>query len=313
MMERLLCPKTFQTEPSDSNAAKLYKHWKATLENYLDNTIPPPTVTADDPAATARAAADVQKKKRYGLFNNISADIYELDSECDTYDNAIAVLDAAYIKPTNTIYNRHKLITTKQEPSKSIDAFKQELQRVAKICNFRDVTAEENKNQYIRDAFINGLSSSSIRQRLLENMGELSLDDAFNQARALEQAQSHSVAYDINGTATPVAALPPAVTPAVEEEIAATGKPSFKRKSHYRKRDRNSCWNCGGPIHQRVSCPARDHICANCSKPGHFESVCNSAPAAPTAAPLGAIGGPQFDTPTHPPHHHFPPDQPALA
>ena len=65
-MDRLLCPKQFQTEPSDANAAKLYKHWKTTLENYLDCTITRPAATPEDPDATAAAEAEVQKKKRYG-------------------------------------------------------------------------------------------------------------------------------------------------------------------------------------------------------------------------------------------------------
>ena len=115
-------------------------------------------------------------------------------SGCADYESAIAVLDAAYVRPTSLVYSRHKLLTHKQ--SESIDVFKQDLERFAKSCDFKAVTAEENKNQYIRDAFIAGLSSPQIRQRLLENMGDLSLNDAFTQARALEQAQSHSAAYE---------------------------------------------------------------------------------------------------------------------
>ena len=71
----------------------------------------------------------------------------------------------------------------------------QEQQRTAKTCNFEAVTAEQYKNQYIRDAFISGITSSHIRQRLLEN-NTLSLDEAFQQARALEQAQTQSVSYE---------------------------------------------------------------------------------------------------------------------
>jgi len=139
------------------------------------------------------------RKRMYALFNNISAElIFELVSECNEYDSAIQVLDTAYIKPTSVVYNRHKLITCKQDSSQSIDRFKQELQRLAKTCKLQAVSAEENKQQYIRDAFINGISSPHIRQRLLENVGELSLDDAFTQAKALEQAQTQSASYDSN-------------------------------------------------------------------------------------------------------------------
>ena len=52
----------------------------------------------------------------------------------------------------------------------------------------------------MRDAFIAGMSSNSIRQRLLENL-TLELDDAVNQARSLEMAQVHSEAYQLTSSA----------------------------------------------------------------------------------------------------------------
>jgi len=172
-MDRLLRPKVFQTEASDPNAEKLYRHWKMTFQNYLETFIP--AVAANDENAEEVAEASA-RKRMYALFNNISAElIFELVSECNEYDSAIQVLDTAYIKPTSVVYNRHKLITCKQDSSQSIDRFKKKLQRLAKTCKFQAVSAEENKQQYIRDAFINGISSPHIRQRLLENVGELSL------------------------------------------------------------------------------------------------------------------------------------------
>ena len=206
-MDRLLRPKIFETEPSAVNAEKLYRHWKVTFENYLDTNITAVTPGTEGDgtslAAERTARADNNRKKRHALFNNVSSDIFELIEHSVDYDAAIAVLDATYIRPTSVVYSRHKLITSKQE-SQSMDSLKQNLERTAKSCNFQAVTAEQNRNQYIRDAFINGLSSSHIRQRLLENIGDLSLEDAFTQARALEQAQSQSNAYENNE----VAAMP---------------------------------------------------------------------------------------------------------
>jgi len=56
------------------------------------------------------------------------------------------------------------------------------------------VTAEEYNNEMVRDAFISGLSSHHIRQRLLEN-NELSLDRAFDIANSLNMAIEHSTGY----------------------------------------------------------------------------------------------------------------------
>ena len=121
--------------------------------------------------------------------------MFEIVSDTENFDVAIQALDNAYIKPTNIVYNRHQLITCKQEPMQSIDTYMQQLERIAKSCNFQAVTAEENKQQYIRDAFINGINSPFIRQRLLER-STLSLEDTYRQARTLEQAQKQSAPYD---------------------------------------------------------------------------------------------------------------------
>ena len=55
-----------------------------------------------DIASIAAAALDAcNHKKHFALINNISADIYQLISECVDYDSSIAVLDAAYVRPTS--------------------------------------------------------------------------------------------------------------------------------------------------------------------------------------------------------------------
>ena len=67
----------------------------------------------------------------------------------------------------------------------------QSLEKLSKHCEFHQVTAEVYRQEYIRDAFINGLNSNTIRQRLLEN-NDLTLAEAFQQARTLELAQKQS-------------------------------------------------------------------------------------------------------------------------
>ena len=130
----------------------------------------------------------------------------------------------------------------------------------------------------MRDAFIKGISSTHIRQRLLENTGELSFDDAFNQARALEQAQSHSIAYESNPSGVAAAVAEEDITD--KDELAAfNNKPQngHKNKQKFNK-NKNSCWNCGNARQPRY-------------KLGHFAKVCMSSSASTqSSTPLGAIG-----------------------
>lgn len=61
---------------------------------------------------------------------------------------------------------------------------------MSKECNFKAVSADEHRDEFIRDSFISGLISSQIRQRLLEN-NTPTLENALDSARVLEMAQFH--------------------------------------------------------------------------------------------------------------------------
>ena len=285
-MDRLLRPKILEIETTTPNAEKLYRHWKTTFENYVNNSLTPVADgtpgDADSLAAATAARAANDLKKCQALVANVSPNIWELISECTSYTEAIAMLNAAFICPTSVVYNRHQLITTKQEAGQSIDIYVQNLQRIAKSCNLTAVTAEQSKNQYVRDAFINGITSTSIRQRLLKNIGELTLQEACTQARALEQAQSQSAAYESNH----IAALVPETD---QEQLAIAGQRKNNRKSKNSWKPqipKENCMWCGNtPRHDRPDCLAKDSICDNCKKPGHRAKVCLSPKAT-----LGSIG-----------------------
>ena len=99
------------------------------------------------------------------LTNFLSPTVYELINECSTFENAVTVLKSAYVKCTHEVFSRHLLSIRKQQPGESLDEFLQVLKTLSKDCNFESVTAEQHKNEYIRDSFISGLQSNSIRQR----------------------------------------------------------------------------------------------------------------------------------------------------
>ena len=257
-MDKLLRPDRFQIEPNDPNAEKLYKHWKLTFNNYVEAT----TTT------TSRGESSVTPRgKLFALINNISANVFDIISEAESFEDAINALDRSFIKPSNIVYNRHTLITCKQQPSQSIDTYTQENERIAKTCNFEAVSAEQKKQQYIRDAFINGIISPSIRQRLLES-STLTLTEAYNQARSLEQAQKQSASYENHL----VAALHS--NNIDENSIAATTSCRNHNKSD------EVCYFCGNLRHPHVSCPARNSDCGKCKKKGHWAKVCKSTLAA---------------------------------
>ena len=255
-MEKYLKPERFSADPSSNTSAKEWKHWKQTFESFLE--------AIADPAPT-------DANKRSLLNNLVSPEIYDMISECTSYTEAVALLQSTFIKQKNEIFARHKLCTCKQEPGQTIDQFLLQLKTLSKDCNYVNVSAVECCNLAVRDALIDSLLSNNIRLRLLEN-NTLTLDDASNQARSLEQAQLHSNSYtdhssytdavnSIDETASDKGCLRSTEEGSIKS--AAIFKPSFKK-----------CLYCGNYMHQRSKCPARLAFCHNCGKKGHFSKVC---------------------------------------
>ena len=168
-MDKHLRPTRFETEPNTTNAEKEWRHWYRTFVNFLD-VVYPPQQQAAPAAPAALTAAQLQAKKLGTLINYISASIYDYVAEAPDYDSAITILENLYVKPRSVIFNRRQLATTKQNNGESIDQFMQNLEKLSKKCEFTAVTAELYRQECIRGAFISGLSSSTIRQRLLENL-----------------------------------------------------------------------------------------------------------------------------------------------
>lgn len=261
-MEKFTRPERF--EGRHDTTLSQWKHWLRTFEFFLSKS---------------NATSDGDKLGL--LINHISSEAYDHISDCTTYAAALSMLRDVYVKPVNKIFARHQLAIRKQKSSESIDQFAQGLRILAKDCQFTAVTVDQRVNEAITDAFITGLSSSTIRQRLLEN-STLTLEAAVQQARSLDLAQRNAELYSTpsltagihsnkeNGIESPV---PGEFQEGEDTQVSAYTTGGARGKK---------CYFCGGPFHPRPSCPARNAICRNCSRKGHYFRVCKS-PRVPSA------------------------------
>lgn len=250
-MDKVLRPERLETDPNSSTAAKEWLHWKRTFENFL---IVLPQEGLD----------------KFGVLTNfVSPMVFQYIEDCGDYTTAIATLEALFVKPKNEIYARYILATRCQHSGETLDEYLQVLKTLSKDCNFKNATAAQYRDESIRDAFITGLLSNSIRQRLLENK-TLDLKTMFDQARSLESAMKSSESY-IESQASFNAAVP-VPQPVLEVPQSENLDPSSTAASL--SESGPSCFFCGKNRHPRSKCPARDAMCLNCRKKGHFAKVC---------------------------------------
>ena len=242
-----LKPSSLDIDPADPEADKRFAHWMRTFDNYSKDL-------------------DAQQSKLDLLINHVGHQAFAIIENATDYEAAKTLLKSAYQKEINTIYAQHQLSTRKQRPEENIDDYIRNLRLLAKNCQFQAVTASENHDLHVRNAFIAGLKAPYIRQRLLENKA-LTLDTAVSTARSLEDAQKNSDTYGAsNQTCSAVEPSPTSNRgrpPDNPEPLVAASRP-YTRQPQQNPRPLNppgnnsSCYYCGYDLHPRSKCPARD-------------------------------------------------------
>ena len=208
-----------------------------------------------------RVEAEIPVNKLRLLTNLVAYDVYDYIKECVTYESAIPVLENLYVKTPNEIFARHLLAIARQTPGQSLNDFVQKLQGLGKDCSFLPVTAQVYREEMVRDAFINGIISNSIQQRLLGNR-KLTLRDTVTQANTLELAQQNSLAYDVPDNLTRhVAAVTKKDQLVSKSQLEEEEEESQLASIQPRKFKEKKCFFCSTSFHDRSSCPARSAVC----------------------------------------------------
>ena len=184
--------------------------------------------------------------------------VFDYVEDCVDFDSVVKTLQNLYIKTHNEIFARHLLANRRQQSGESIDEFLQQLWKLSKDCNLKDVTAYQYRAELVRASFINGLSLPLIRQRLLENT-TLSLEQAYTQANSVDLSQKNADTY-VQPIAH-VATLTPFSAPGYKTYPCSEEPDASALADVYPKRN---CYLCGGAPHNSLKYLARESLCHNC-------------------------------------------------
>ena len=135
-------PEKLSADPNSPLADKQYKHWLTAFQNFVESV--------------RNADRDREVDKLALLVNYILPSVYCSIESATTYDDALSILKSIYIKPKNEVFARHLLAIRLQHSDESIEECFRKLCELAQDCNLKDVSADENRSQAIRDSFISG-------------------------------------------------------------------------------------------------------------------------------------------------------------
>ena len=134
------------------------------------------------------------------------------------------------------------------------------------------------QNKMIRDCIVVGIRDRKLSERL-QLEADLTLEKAITTVRQSEtvKKQQSTLRQDASGITTE-ASISAIGKCYVQKSQKTTNKSSTQvSKKFPMKSPTTFCTRCGrSPPHDRSECPAKDAICYNCSKRGHFKSLCKS-------------------------------------
>ena len=181
------------------------------------------------------------------------------------YNVVVEKFEAHFIKKRNIIFERAKFNQRRQEENEPVDDFVTSLYRLSEHCRYGDL-----RDELIRDRIVVGLRDSTLSEKLQLNPN-LTLEAAITAARQREQVKKQQRVIRAEETPSNIDAV-------VTKKPQTTRTKSTRGSAHKQLQKSNPqvCGRCGKSHMGKQQCPAKEAICLECHKRGHFQNVCRT-------------------------------------
>ena len=174
MAEHIPAPKALNL---DGNVAENWRRWKKAYELYM-------TATEKD-----KKSQKIQCATFLTLAGEAAITVYETltfeETEKDKIEPLISKFEAFCMPKKNVTHERHVFNLRKQKPEESVEQFATELKRLAKNCEYGELT-----DSIIKDRIVEGINNDSTRAWLLREK-DLSLQRCIEVCKSSEVAEEH--------------------------------------------------------------------------------------------------------------------------
>ena len=252
VLHGLVAPPVFLPEPGSPPIE--WSHWIRMFDNY----------------AIAVQSALSEERKIALLLSCLGAEgsriYYSLPfptgKKETVYNDVKSVLETQFATFTNPIVYRYELFKRSQLESESIEQYVAALREIVKKCAYSDVKQE---SEAVRDQLVFKCKSIRVRKALLD-MKDLTLEAAIEKARHVEAVERDLECFPEN---KPVQVAANSFSKRQKNDQASSKDAKYTRDV--------KCTRCCGPHYATYrSCPAKNSICAKCSKKGHYARACLS-------------------------------------
>lgn len=263
--------------PSGTDPAIPWSRWTGIFQNYL-------TAIGGDAFPVERRRAILLTclgAEGQRIFNSLPASV-KREGE-DEFSFAQRRLDDYYAPRMNVCAERYRFRSRGQQQGESVAAWVTALRQLASSCAYGQLTEE-----LIRDQVVERTVSPRLRQRLLMEGSDLTLETTLTIASTLESAERESRVMESAGGASgpaPVQAVNQVGGQRRRRPPQRPRQQGTQRQQQQQPRQRQQpappeqqqrCFGCGSPDHlsRDRECPARGQQCHKCGQLNHFARWC---------------------------------------